>query len=104
VRRAERLRPLELRLDARALLGRHTGREEHRVDAELPGEPGDRRRRRARLPALDLADVLLREPLARELRLGQPGGARSVRTRSPRRVPEGGACIVTESCMPLSVK
>ena len=34
------------------------------VDAEPFGDPGQRLRRRARLPALDLADVLLREPIA----------------------------------------
>ncbi len=41
------------------------------VDAEPLGEPGDRVRRRARLAPLDLADVLLREAGAGELRLRQ---------------------------------
>jgi hypothetical protein len=38
------------------------------------GEPFDRLRGRARLTALDLADVLLREAIAGELRLRQPSG------------------------------
>ena len=74
VGRGERLGPLELRLDLRPLLGGHTRREEHRIDAELLGQPGDRRLGRPRLAALDLADVLLREPLARELGLCQTCG------------------------------
>ena len=48
------------------------GLEDRRVDAEPAREPFDGLARRARLPALDLADVLLREALAGELRLRQP--------------------------------
>jgi hypothetical protein len=44
------------------------------VDAESLRDPGERLRRRARLAALDLADVLLREAVACEIRLGQAGG------------------------------
>ena len=43
------------------------------IDAEPFGEPGDGRLRRTCLTALDLADVLLGEPVARELRLRQAG-------------------------------
>ena len=59
----QRLGVLELRLDLRPLLRRDAGGEEDRIDAELLGEPGDGGLRGARLAALDLADVLLREAL-----------------------------------------
>ena len=45
--------------------------EEAGVDAELGSEPLDRLARGTGLAALDLADVLLREALAREIGLGQ---------------------------------
>jgi hypothetical protein len=70
----QRLCSLELRFDLRPLLRRHTGREVRRIDTELVGQPRDRRLRRAGLAALDLADVLLREAIARELCLRQPRG------------------------------
>src|SRR5262249_26918636 len=38
------------------------------------GEPLDGLGRRARLPALDLGDVLLREPVGRQVGLRHPGG------------------------------
>ena len=60
------------RLDAAALVGRDAAAEERRVDAEPLREPLDRLGGRARLAALDLADVLLREALAGELRLRHP--------------------------------
>ena len=86
---------VERRLGPGALVGGDAALEEERVDAELLGQPLDRLGRRLRLAALDLADVLLREPLAGELALGQPGGLRSVRRRCPaatrrrRRCPAG---------------
>jgi hypothetical protein len=43
--------------------------EEGSVDTQPLGQPGDRLAGRARLPALDLAHVLLREAFAGELRL-----------------------------------
>jgi len=46
--------------------------EERGIDAEPIGEPGDGRIGRTGLPALDLTDVLLREPFSRELGLRQP--------------------------------
>ena len=44
------------------------------VDPKPLGNPRERFLGRTRLAALDLADVLLREPIARQLRLGQTGG------------------------------
>jgi hypothetical protein len=44
------------------------------VDAQPLADPGKRLFRRARLPALDLAHVLLREALARQFGLRQPRG------------------------------
>jgi hypothetical protein len=49
-----------------------SGLEEGGIDAEPAREPLDGLASRARLPALDLADVLLREAFAGELGLGQP--------------------------------
>ena len=69
-----RLGPGESRLEPPALVGRDAVGEEARVAAEADGEPLDRLRRRTRLAALDLGDVLLREALARELALREPGG------------------------------
>ena len=73
VRLGERLGADEQCLDPAAQVGRDAAAEERGVDAELRREPGDRLGGRARLAALDLADVLLREAIARDLGLGQPG-------------------------------
>ena len=72
VRLGQRLGPGEQRLDPAAEVGRDTAAEERGVDAELRREPRDRLGGGARLAPLDLADVLLRESLARDLGLGQP--------------------------------
>ena len=73
VRLGERLGAGEQRLDPAAQVGRDAAAEERRVDAELRREPRDRLGGRARLAALDLADVLLREAIARDLGLRQAG-------------------------------
>ena len=73
VRLGQRLGADEERLDPAAQVGRHAAAEERGVDAELRREPRDRLGGRARLAALDLADVLLREAIARDLGLRQPG-------------------------------
>ncbi len=70
----QRLGAREGALEAAALVGGDAVRKESRVDAEADGEPVDRLARRPRLAALDLRDVLLREPLAGELALGQARG------------------------------
>ena len=70
----QRLGAGQHRLDAAALVGGDATLEESRVDAQLPGEPLDRLARGPGLPALDLADVLLRETLAGEIGLRQPRG------------------------------
>ena len=70
----ERLGAGQRRLDAAALVGRDAVRQITGVDVESAREPGDRLAGRAGLAALDLADVLLREPIARELALGQARG------------------------------
>jgi hypothetical protein len=62
------------RLDAAALVGGDAPLEEAGVDAELAGEPLDGLARGPGLPALDLADVLLRETVAGEIGLRQPRG------------------------------
>ena len=72
-RARQRLGAGERGLDPAALVGRDAVREEGRVDSEPRGQPLDRLSRRAGLPALDLADVLLREALTGQLGLGQPG-------------------------------
>ena len=64
----------EPRLDAIANVGRDAVLEVLGVHTEPLREPRDRVRRRAGLAALDLADVLLREPRPGELGLGQTGG------------------------------
>ena len=64
----------EDRLGLRALVGGDAAREEAGVDPQPQREPLDRLRRRARLAALDLRDVLLREAVAGELGLRQPCG------------------------------
>ena len=70
----QRLGAREHRLDAAALVGGDAAREEGGVDVEPLREPLHRLGGRARLAALDLADVLLREAIAGELGLRQPGG------------------------------
>ena len=70
----ERLGPRQQRLGLRLLVDGDAGGQEARVDAEPAREPLDRLRRRARLAALDLRDVFLREPVAREVGLRQAGG------------------------------
>ena len=62
------------RLGLRPLVRGDAARQEAGVDAQTQRQPLDRVRRRARLPALDLRDVLLREPVAGEVGLRQPGG------------------------------
>src|SRR5581483_383633 len=69
----KRVRLGEDRLGLRAVVGGDAAREEARVDAEAQREPVDRLGRRARLAALDLRDVLLAEPVAREIRLREAG-------------------------------
>jgi len=71
VRLHERLGARDGRLESAAVGRREPAREQAGVDAEPSGEPLDRVRRRARLAPLDLADVLLREPAARERGLAQ---------------------------------
>jgi hypothetical protein len=73
VRLDQRLGPGESALEPAALVGRDTVGEETGIDAEPLGEPVDRLAGRAGLPTLDLRDVLLGEPIAGELALGQPG-------------------------------
>ena len=89
MRFGQRLGPGEQRLDPAAQVGRDAAAEEAGVDAEPGREPRDRLVGRARLPALDLADVLLREPVAGELGLGQAGRETKERRRSPSRAPRG---------------
>jgi hypothetical protein len=69
----QRVSACECRVDATALVRGYTVCEKAGVHPELPRQPLDRLRRRARLPALDLTDVLLREAVAGELRLRQAG-------------------------------
>jgi hypothetical protein len=69
-----RLGPGEGRFEPAPLVGRDAVGEEARVAAQADGEPLDRLGRGARLAALYLGDVLLREALARELALREPGG------------------------------
>ena len=61
-------------LDFRVLVPGLAGLEIRDVDAEPLADPGKRLFRRPRLPALDLAHVLLREAVARQLGLRQPRG------------------------------
>ena len=74
MRLGERLGTRKQRLDLRPLLRRDTDGEEDGIDSEAFGEPGDRVLGRTRLPALDLADVLLGDATRGKLRLGQPRG------------------------------
>ena len=66
-----RLGPGHRGLDLGVLVPRLAGLEVRGVHAEPLGDPREGLRRRPRLPALDLADVLLREAVAREIRLRQ---------------------------------
>ena len=70
----KRLGAGEQRLDARAVVGGDPVEQELRVDGQPLRQPGDRLVGRARLPALDLADVLLREAVAGQRGLRQAGG------------------------------
>src|SRR6266545_188113 len=70
----QRLGARETALDPSALVGRDTVRQEACVDAQPLGEPLDRLGGRARFPALDLAEVLLREAIAGNLALGESRG------------------------------
>ena len=65
------LSPHDGGLDLGVLVPRLAGLEIRGVDAEPLCDPRERLRRRARLAALDLADVLLREAVAGEIGLGQ---------------------------------
>ncbi len=90
----QRLDPREGRLDPAALVGGDAVRQEAGVDAEPRCEPLDGLVGRARLAALDLAHVLLREPLAREVGLRQPRrDAKLAETLAkPDRARLGGSC------------
>ena len=70
----QRVRAGEDRLGLGALVGGDPALEEAGVDPEAQGEPFGRLDGRARLPALDLGDVLLGEPVAGEIGLRQTGG------------------------------
>ena len=72
LRLVQRLGAREGSFEPRALVGRDAVREEAGVDSEAVGEPFDRALGRARLAALDLRDVLLREAVAGEVALRQP--------------------------------
>ena len=74
VRPAQSLGACEQRLDAAALVGGDAALEVVRVDAELLRQPLRRLARRAGLPALDLADVLLREAVAGQVGLRHARG------------------------------
>ena len=74
LRLVQRLGAREGSLEPGTLVGGDAAREEAGVDPETLGEPLDRALRRAGLAALDLGDVLLREAVARQLALRQPGG------------------------------
>ena len=73
MRVGQRFRSGEHRLDAAALVGRDALLEEVGVDAELRCEPIDRLTCGACLAALDLTDVLLREPLSCQIGLREAG-------------------------------
>jgi hypothetical protein len=74
IRLDRRLGPRDDALDALALARGDSDLEERRVDPEAVGQPFDGLGRRTRLPALDLADVLLGEAFPGELGLRQPAG------------------------------
>src|SRR6266566_2185984 len=70
----QRLGACNRSLEAAALVGRDAVREEAGVDAEPDREPVDRLARGPGLAPLDLADVLLREPVAGQITLRQARG------------------------------
>ena len=74
VRLRECLGACEQRLDAAALVGRDATGEKRGIDFEALRQPLDGLGGRARLAALDLADVLLGEAVAGELGLRHAGG------------------------------
>ena len=74
MRLGERFGAGQRRLDAAALVGRDAVGQVAGVDVEAAREPRDRLAGRTGLAALDLADVLLREPIAGELALCQARG------------------------------
>jgi hypothetical protein len=74
LRFVQRLGAREGSLEPSALVGRDAAREEAGVDSQAVGKPFDRALGRARLAALDLGHVLLREAVARELALRQSRG------------------------------
>ena len=92
--------PCEDRLGLRALVGGDTALQEARVDAEAQREPFDRVGGRARLPALDLGDVLLREPVAGEVGLRQAGGDAKLAQAltEARRLRRGGSPVRDPAC------
>ena len=75
-------------LDLGVLVPGLTGLQIRDVDAEALRDPAERLRRRPRLAALDLAHVLLREAVAREIRLRHAGG--SAKLAQPFAEPEPG--------------
>ena len=99
------------RLGLRPLVGGDAAREEPRVDAQPEGEPVDRLGGRARLAALDLRDVLLREPLARDVRLRQAGGDAQLAqalaeacTRGGARTPACAGPVDAEAVLPRAAR
>src|SRR5205085_9900208 len=70
----QRLRTRQSGVDAASLVGRDTVRQKTCVDTEALCEPLDGLARRTCLPTLDLADVLLREAVARKVCLRHRGG------------------------------
>ena len=92
----KRLGAREHCFDAPALVGRDAVGEESRVDVEPLREPLHCLGGRARLAALDLADVLLREAIAGELGLRQPGGdaQQAKAVAEPRARVEAAAAVV----------
>ena len=104
VRLGQSLGPGEQRLDPAAEVGRDAAAEERRIDAELRREPRDRLGGGARLAALDLADVLLREPIARRPGTGSArprGGASAAARRGARSGADGvvaAGAVATGAC------
>jgi len=84
-------------LHALALARGDSGLEERRVDPEAASEPLDGLAGRARLPALDLADVLLGEALAGQLGLRQPARNAQLADAFPHRG-AGGSCGGAGGC------
>ena len=74
LRLVQRLGAREGSFEPRALVGGDAACEEAGIDSEPVGEPFDRPLGRARLTALDLRDVFLREAVAREFTLRQTCG------------------------------